>query len=168
MFYEFGLSTGSDNLKKKDVINLGYDMYALGHDHVTYPLEMVEKASIVRPGSFMRGTGHKYNLARGVCVDVLRFKDKRAVVERVNLDVQTAEMVFSATATDKVDLKALNEDLKSQFNSLLSMLESPKVEGVTVYKIMDDMTIQPKVKERIEQYLEDFGVFRPPVNEAIQ
>lgn len=163
MFYEFDLS--KDSLKEKDIVNLGYDLYALGHDHVNYPTEHVGSATIVRPGSFMRGTGHKYNLTRDVYVDVLRYKNKRASVERVTLDVQPAEMVFSASATDKVDLKSLTDDLKSQFNSLITMLESPKTEGATVYKVMDDMVIQPKVKERIERYLEDFGVFRPSLNE---
>lgn len=161
MFYEFDLS--KDSLQKKDIVNLGYDIYCLGHDHVTYPLEQVGSASIVRPGSFMRGTSHKYNLERDVCVDVLRFKNKSVSVERIPLEVQPADMVFSASVTDKVDLKSMSEDLKSQFTSLITMLETPKTEGVTVYKIMDEMVMSPEVKGRIEQYLTDFGVFRPSV-----
>lgn len=158
-FYNFDLDSSS--LHEKDLVNLGYDMYVLGHDHTPYDLETAGgKSLVVRPGAFMRGTSHKYNLSREVYVDIVKYENKKVAVDRCTIETQPAELVFSSLVTDKADIKTLSNDLKSQFNFLITMLEAPSSNNNFVYLILDKMQIQPKVKARIEQYLTDFGVFR--------
>lgn len=162
MFYNYGKI--KDSISKEQVKNLGYDLYALGHDHILYPNEKVGKQIVLRPGSLTRGTSHQYHLTREVSVDVLHY-DGKAVLERVPLKVAPSEAVFSAVVTEKEDLRGLSRDIQAQFTNLITMLSSSANDTGHVYEVMDKVVMEPEVKERIEKYLYNAGIMRRAVNE---
>lgn len=71
-FYEnerFG-GTGNGNLTDDKCVDLGYQAYVLGHDHVPYDIINSRGHYIIRPGALMRGTSKTCNLYRKVQVAV--------------------------------------------------------------------------------------------------
>ena len=163
-FYEFDLS--DESLQEKDLEKYGFNMLVLGHDHVPYDLKTVDtkmgKVRIVRPGSFMRGTSHSYNTKRRVYTDTIEFNGTIRVIRDV-LPVKSPEEIFSSSVMDKVDTKDLNKDLSRRFIELVTKIYNSDDNGMNVYNIIDDTSIDPAVKNRIELYLESAGIFRKTV-----
>ena len=166
-FYE--VSTDQNSLMKKDLTKLGYNLYICGHDHVVYPLEKETTTEgivyIIRPGSFMRGTAHKYNTTRMVYMDVLDFskkvreKGKQIEIERVTLPVKDPREIFSATVVDKGQDRDL-KDISQELANLVDRLYSQDVAETSVYDVLDNSVIDAQIKDRIVQYLELYGIYR--------
>jgi DNA repair exonuclease SbcCD nuclease subunit len=153
------------SITKKDVEDLGYDIYVLGHDHRRYQYKKIGGSFVIRPGSVMRGTSHNYNLEREVFVDAIKFNGEknRPKISFVKhkLNIAPAEQVFTASVfgdkeNDGVDMIT---DLSEDINNLLDQMDSVQGEN-PVYQIMDDMKIDEEVKERIETYLSNYGIYR--------
>lgn len=163
-FYEYDLS--DESLKKEDLSKLGYNLLILGHDHVPYNTvtEMTDfgKVSIIRPGSFMRGTSHSYNTKRRVFIDTLEIGEGIKVIRDV-LPVKAPEEVFTAAVIDKVDTKELSKRLSERFSELVTKIYSDKRDKVSVYSILDETEMDMSVKQRIESYLEAAGIFRDKI-----
>lgn len=66
MFYNASGFIADDrhNLKEEQVLQSGYDLIVLGHDHEDYEDVIVGGCKIVRHGSVLRGTSHNYNFSR--------------------------------------------------------------------------------------------------------
>lgn len=141
-------------------MNLGYDLYCLGHVHVNYPTVYEGTAQISRPGSFLRGTSHAYNLARDVWITVIEKDGGNVTVENQVFPVSPADEVFSSIVTDKSDVQELSADLSEQFSKLITLLETPRSEVSSVYKILDQINPNKEVKARVVEYLEGAGIFR--------
>ena len=160
----FNGAYGVDNLTTEDVNGLGYGVYALGHDHISYEPVRTEKSLVVRPGSLLRGTSHDYNLTREVCIDTLKFTANVGKLKlnfvRDKLDIEVAENVFSSAVFHK---KQENPDLmlnlSDSIDNLLIKMSNIKG-GSSVYTVLDEMDVSDEIKERIEMYLENYGIFR--------
>lgn len=160
VFYNQGLP--QDNLEEKDAARLGHDAYVLGHDHVPYDQHTINspvKQVVIRPGSFMRASSHEYNVKdRKVWVDL--YDPEQDTWTRDALFIKPPEEVFSASVLDKVDAKEVVEDLESKFHDLVNSLYSYDLKQVSVYQILDALTIDLELKSCIEQYLYANGIVR--------
>lgn len=158
----YNVPADKDSLLKKDLENYGYNMYICGHDHIPYELEKVPTkdgvVSIVRPGSFMRGTSHNYNTKRLVYMDEIRFNGK-VEVERHTLPVKDPKDIFPASVTDKVEDGSL-KDISKQLADLVTQMYESKSSNNSVYSILDESPVDIKIKKRIVEYLESHGIFR--------
>lgn len=165
MFYEFDLS--EDSIKKEDLEKIGYNMLILGHDHVCYDNEVVKTPSglvrIVRPGSFMRGTSHSYNVKRKPVCDTLVFDGKLSIERDIIPSLEPKE-VFTSSVIDKPDNKQLSQDLAKEFNSLVNQLYNTEDNKISVYDVLDKIDVDSDVRERIIQYLEMKGIFRKSID----
>lgn len=160
VFFDMGFD--ADNLKADDAVKLGHDYYVLGHDHVPYDVETLKSPmpqKVVRPGSFMRASSHEYNVKdRKVWVDI--YDPSEDVWLRDSVFIKPGEDVFSSKVTDKVDDAAV-EDLTSKFTELVNSLYNYDiVKKVSVYQVLDALTIDIDVKKCIEQYLFANGILR--------
>jgi len=157
----FESSLHSKTYSEGELINLGYRMYLMGHDHVPYEDYILENgARIIRPGSFMRTTAHGYNLSREVYAYEINTDDMS--VERISLKVKPAESVFSSAVlnTDGLSMRKASEEMQEQIGALLDKMDSSGVSGGSVYEFLDAMPLEKRVKERIEAYLIQNNIYR--------
>ena len=167
--HKFYNIVGEPSIFEKDLDFLGYNMYLMNHDHVPYPLKQVKTSSgmvtIVRPGSFMRATSHSYNTNRMVYMDEIKFNGHVEVI-RNTLPVRAPEEIFSANTVDRVEDNSLM-NISRQMVELVTKMYEIDESGLSIYTILDQTSIDVKVKERIVMYLESFGIFRKRVSENI-
>lgn len=160
MFYNIG---ADNTINKKELDKNNFQMYLLGHDHVPYDLKVEKTKSglvrIVRPGSFSRGTAHAYNNARMVYVDIVSVDEKVEVI-RETLNVKKPDEIFSASVVDKVDNEEFQSMLSKQLNDLVTLLYSTNSSGGLIYKFLDEAVVEKRVKNRIETYLTEAGIYR--------
>lgn len=159
-FYNFSSETTNDNLTTDDINSLGYNMYFLGHDHVTYDNLSVGDKWVIRCGSFTRNSSHTYQMKRDISFDMVSWDGTNVSLTRMALPCLPAEAVFSSSATDKPNLKDLTSDLQYSFTTLITMLNSPKAKSNGIYDILAQSDINPDVKERVCSYLYDFGILK--------
>ncbi len=161
LFYNMS-SYSDDYLSDKQVKELGYKFYALGHDHITFNPVKVDNSYVIRPGSLMRGTSHRYNLSREVVVQGLKFDqgDKPVKFKSFEIPTANAEDVFTSDVYNrKVSSSDLLIEISAQAEELLEKMDGDK-SGRTIYDVLDESDIDEDVKSRIELYLQQFGIFR--------
>lgn len=136
----------------------------LKHDHAVYDREDVGNQYIIRTGSFTRGTSHLYNLERDVYVDRIKFVDNNGKLSmqfiRDKMDIKPAQEVFSSVVFDKTKDDNILQDLSDRVDNLLEKMDETTVSENTVYKVIDSMKLDPKIKSRIELYLGNNGILR--------
>jgi hypothetical protein len=165
-YYDYDFD--DQTLRESHLIDLGYRVYAFGHDHCNYPVTKVGSSVLIRPGSFMRGTSNRYNLEREVCVETLTLRGDRRKpqvgISHEEIPIRPAQEVFSATVFDKSStLSAIALGISERVDDLLHRIEVG-AEGVgSVYTVLDSLQIKPEVKKRIESALSSQGVFRKNV-----
>lgn len=159
-FYEnerFG-GTGNSNLTQKSCIDLGYNAYVLGHDHINYPILEESNYKVIRPGSLMRGTSKTCNLYRNVEVDV--FDISTLTWEQLSIPVKPGKDVFN----EKV---VLSKDLDLNLEKLLENFSASR--GMNIYDIIDKHEDKGKetlkenyneVIDLITKHCESVGIFR--------
>lgn len=160
-FYQYQHSDAS--LSSEQVEKLGYTFYLLGHDHVPYDPVKVGSSYVVRPGSITRGTSHQYNLDRGVQIVTLRFGgllgDPKISMVKDALKVKPAEEVFSSVVFGTREKQETMDSMTRKVEELLEKMDQVS-KGTSVYGVLDGLELDPKVKARIQLYLEQAGVYR--------
>lgn len=164
-FYESPLDVGS--IKQEDLVNLGYQAYVLGHDHVSYDPLAIGGRLLLRPGGMMRGTSHGYNLSRDVVVQTVVFKGTKQSpsmgIETDKLSIRPAGEVFSHEAVSKEDtLENLSADITERVEGLLAKMDETSAD-TSVYDYLDQIEALPAVKQTVEHYLKEKGIFRREV-----
>ena len=163
-YFEYSFS--STSLTRYQLQTMGYDIYCLGHQHESFPLTDIDnKQIVVRPGRFMRGTSHNYNLESSeVYVDVIDFtkdfSNIKSLVSREELPVKDSKEVFSTSSKLKSSSKELLLDLSLKVDELLNQMDTKNIGGTSVYDVMDSMDIDDKVRDRVEMYLKSQGILR--------
>lgn len=155
-------------LTSKELKRLGYDIYVLGHDHVSYKPTRVGNTYLLRPGSLMRGTSHDYQLERDVYMNIIKLNGDserpKLSFKRDVLDIKPANKVFTSSVLREKDkeesedgdiLSSLAEDL----DNLLDKMSSVNSEN-SIYDFLDSVDVKAGVKERIELYLTNNGIYR--------
>ena len=118
-FYESGFN--EIPISKKDVIDLNYDTYILGHDHRPYVTQDIETDTktikVIRPGSLARNSSDQYNRLRKPRILILDTDSKDFYYEDV--PAESGLEVFFEKEEEKqvVSMKELVDYLKSSYHS---------------------------------------------------
>ena len=161
MFYNSSL-TDLDNITPEQVKSLGYNYMFLGHDHVPYPVEEVVSSKsityIYRPGSFMRGTSHHYNLTRDVYTDVVSLDPKGIRVDRLVVPTKPASEVFTFQSLNETK-SMLDTLLKSKVTTLISEIYNTTDSNMSIYDLLNSTDIPSSVRNTIVRYLKLHHVY---------
>lgn len=159
-FYEnerFG-GTGNSNLTQQKCIELGFNAYVLGHDHVPYPEVIEPMYRVIRPGSLTRGSSKTCNLYRQVQVSI--FDTVLNTWSYVDIPVKPGVEVFN----EKV---IMSKDIDLNLEKLLENFSASK--GMDIYDVIDKHEEQGRqiLKDKyndvlniITQYCESVGIYR--------
>jgi len=164
-FYNYNLAE-EYNLTKNDIAEMDYDIYILGHDHIKYNPVKVSGSLILRPGSLLRATSHNYNINRAVSVDILKFKSHggdtpiKLDIARREVDHLPASKVFSPSVLDSDGEQSFDiDDITKRIEGFISEMGTVG-KDISVYSVLDGMEIDEDVRDRIEYYLEQSGIYR--------
>ena len=163
-YFEYRFSKSS--LDRNQLSQLGYQVYATGHEHPPYDVMKFEDFTLIRPGRFMRGTSDKHNVEDGnVYIDTISFngsiEQPRLTCIRDIIPTKLPSNVFSILALnkDKESNKFLS-DLSSKVSNLLDMMDSTSGTTNNVYSVLDKLQIDIRIKDRVESYLHKEGIYR--------
>lgn len=156
-FFENSFTVSS--LTKALCTNLGYSLYLLGHDHEYYKPVKESSYTVIRPGSFTRGTSHQYNLERQVAVTQVEITDQSYIIKEFPIAQKSAKEVFTETVFAEKQVVEDKLDVRDQLNYLIKQMDT-KIESGNVYTILDRMDLKSEVRKKIEEYLYSKGVLR--------
>lgn len=151
------------SLHMADIETLGYDFYFLGHDHVSYPMTEERGRYILRPGAFLRGTSHRYNLEREVHIIKAKFngdaEDPNIKFTNIPIDALPAERVFSSSVFSESSTTSSLIQMSESMESLLAGL-SEITYKTSVFSILDGLDVPLEVHSCIERALQHRGILR--------
>ena len=101
-FYEDNFAQ-DHNLHIKDILELGYDYYVLGHDHTPYEDTKVGDSIIYRPGSLTRGTANDKQLTRDN-VFILEYDTELDLFSKIAVPCMLAKDVFNESIFSTIKL----------------------------------------------------------------
>ena len=139
------------NLHVKDILELGYDYYILGHDHTPYEDVKIGESTIYRPGSLTRGTANDKQLIRDN-VYVLEYDTVLDEFERIAVPCLPAKDVFN----ESVFLR--KEESKLDTQKILDNLVFTSNDSI--YDVLDRSEQPEEIKKIVEEYLQAAGIFR--------
>ena len=149
-FYEDNFAQ-EHNLHIKDILELGYDYYVLGHDHTPYEDTKVGDSIIYRPGSLTRGTANDKQLTRDN-VYILEYDTELDSFRKVPVPCLPAKEVFN----ESVFLRKEEQHLDTQ--KVLDQLVFTSNDSI--YDVLDKSDQPKEIKDIVEQYLQAAGIFR--------
>lgn len=110
---------GDESFNEGEYQRSKWDVFYLGHDHMTYPVSVVSGKPTVRPGALSRGTKHIQNRMRDVMFTVtdVVMKDENLKVDfyQEKLKVLPADEIFS-------DVQIKREDVSKQMTEFVRSL----------------------------------------------
>jgi DNA repair exonuclease SbcCD nuclease subunit len=144
------------SLTSQNIEDLGYNIYCLGHDHVPYSHTKIGNKVVVRSGSFMRGTSHKFNISRTPVIDTISFTNKISF-QRDNVLCKPKEQVFSSELiNNSTSEDVVIEDLDNLVESLIENLDNSV--NSNVYDYVDQLP--ENIKNTLDKYLSQAGIYR--------
>ena len=149
-FYEDNFAQ-EHNLHIKDILELGYDYYILGHDHTPYEDIEVGNSKIYRIGSLTRGTAADKQLIRDN-VFILEYDTELDMFSRIAVPCLPAKEVFN----ESVFLRKEEQKLDTQ--KVLDNLVFTSNDSI--YDVLDRSEQSQEIKEIVESYLQAAGIFR--------
>ena len=149
-FYEDNFAE-DHNLHIKDILELGYDYYVLGHDHTPYEDTYVGNSVIYRPGSLTRGTANDKQLTRDN-INILEYDTELDVFKKVPVPCLPAKEVFNESIFLRKEEHKLNTQ-KILDNLVFTSNDS-------IYDVLDRSEQSDEIKSIVEEYLQAAGIFR--------
>ena len=149
-FYEDNFAQ-DHNLHIKDILDLGYDYYILGHDHTPYEDAKVGDSIVYRIGSLTRGTAADKQLIRDN-VFILEYDIDLDNFRKVPVPCLPAKEVFN----DSVFLR--KEESKLDTQKILDNLVFTSNDSI--YDVLDRSEQSDDIKQIVEEYLQAAGIFR--------
>jgi len=139
------------NLHMKDLMELGYDYYILGHDHTPYEDVIIGNSKLFRIGSLTRGTASDKQLTRD-SVFILEYDTELDNFRKIPVPCLPAKEVFNESIfirkeEDKLDTKKVLDNLVFTSND-------------SIYDVLDKTDQAEEVKQLVEEYLESAGIYR--------
>ena len=149
-FYEDSFAE-EHNLHLKDIKELSYNYYILGHDHTPYEDVKVENKIIYRPGSLTRGTANDNQLIRDN-VYILEYDTLLDEFKKVSVPCLPAKEVFNESIflrkeENKLDTQKVLDNLIFTSND-------------SIYDVLDRSEQPEDIKKIVEEYLQAAGIFR--------
>lgn len=150
---------GKDNIRKEDIVGLGYNAMFLGHDHVNYPVINVDGTDIIRPGAVTRGTAHEYNFDRKVGFYVFRNSDQYSLQnwEFISLNVRPFQEVVSSRVLNKKSGLSNLSELMSELVVRLADKDDSKYDGI-LDRVMHDKELEESVRQLLLRYFSERGI----------
>lgn len=133
----------------------GYKGACLGHDHVSYPIDLTEGVIIVRPGALSRVSVAQQDRSRDVKVAVIDATyPGTPVVDIIEVPVESAEMVFSVEQTQRKGISSYLKDFVATYLSeaqtgstdLFGQLKELCKENAEVYQDAEAYILRTKKK----------------------
>lgn len=149
-FYEDSFAQ-DHNLHIKDILELGYDYYVLGHDHTPYEDTKVGDSIIYRPGSLTRGTANDKQLTRDN-VFILEYDTELDLFSKIAVPCMLAKDVFN----ESIFLR--KEEQKFDTQKILDNLVFTSNDSI--YDVLDRSEQTDEIKSIVEEYLQAAGIFR--------
>ena len=149
-FYEDAFAQ-DHNLHIKDILELGYDYYVLGHDHTPYEDTKVGDSIIYRPGSLTRGTANDRQLTRDN-VFILEYDTELDLFSKIAVPCMLAKDVFN----ESIFLRKEEQKLDTQ--KILDNLVFTSNDSI--YDVLDRSEQTDEIKAIVEEYLQAAGIFR--------
>ena len=154
------------SLTKTACLELGFNIYCLGHFHQPYNTVFESNYIVVRPGRFMRNTADDFNFTNEIYVDVLNFegtKERPKIsVQRLSLNVEDYSKVFSTKVLTKS--KENDKYLSSLTNRVQELMEKMDTtyesNDEDIFNILDRLDIDYRIKDNLELYLSSIGLNR--------
>ena len=152
------------SLTKTSCLELGYNIYCLGHFHQPYNPLYEANYSVIRPGRFMRNTADEFNFTNEINIDVLHFlgtKERpKITTQRLTLNVDDYTKTFST----KVLTKCKENDkylssLSSRVQDLMLKMDmSYEAKDDDIFNILDRLDVDYRIKDNLILYLSSIGI----------
>lgn len=150
VFYEDAFAE-DHNLHIKDILELGYDYYILGHLHKPMEDTKVGNSMIYRIGSLTRGTASQDQLDRDE-VFILEYDTDLDSFKKVPVPCLPAREVFN----ESVFLR--KEERKLDTQKVLDNLVFTSNDSI--YDVLDRSEQTDEIKSIVEEYLQAAGIYR--------
>jgi len=130
-------------------IDAQIDVLAFGHIHTPTVITKVNGIWFVNPGALMRGTLHKDNLDREVCVVLFKF-DEAIQYKKFALDVAPSAQVFDLEKKERRDAH------DTQIESFVEMLDDSAhvTSSSDPVVVLDGLDVPDAVRELARTYLD--------------
>lgn len=154
------------SLTKTSCLELGFNIYALGHFHQPYDILRDTNYIVVRPGRFMRNTADEFNMTNSINIDVVHFQGtlERPLIttERLTLDIEEYSKVFSTKVlTKNIDNEKYLSSLTGRVQELMEKMDlSYDNKDADIFRVLDSLNIDTRIKNNIEIYLTYQGINR--------
>lgn len=158
-FYLSGFGDTQHTLSPEQCINLGYNMYFLGHDHTPYPPLKVNNYEVHRPGSFSRATSDTCQVSRDN-IQICLFDTETCNVEYADLPgvLPSKDIYKESKLLSKMNESDLEITLSEEIDELIDNLAFDF--SSDIYKVLDEMKLEEDIKSKVTEYLESEGMFR--------
>lgn len=121
-----------------------------GHDHDAYPIQKVNRATIIRPGALSRGTRHQSNLNRPI--QVAYVDTQKDLVEYIELTHRPANEVFSMERMER-EVRVRDAQIVEEFSKVVTTDEV-----TNIITLVDGLTKEEKVKNNTLDWLKVGGI----------
>lgn len=163
-YFEYNIVKSS--FTREQLSGIGYQVYATGHLHLPFEPTKINDFFMVRPGRFLRGTSDNFNTEDGtVYLDTIYFngsiESPRITCIRDIVPTIQASQVFSILALNKdKDSKKFLSTLSNRVSELLNMMDTDSSCSNNLYKVLDKLNVDIRIKNRVEMYLQKDGIYR--------
>ena len=154
------------SLTKTSCLELGYNVYALGHFHQPYDFIRDNNYLVVRPGRFMRNTADTFNMTNSINVDIVHFQgtmDRPLITtERLSIEVDDYSKVFSTKVlTKSIANEKYLSSLTGRVQELMVKMDiTYDDKDADIFRVLDSLDIDTRIKNNIEIYLQYQGINR--------
>lgn len=150
------LSDERHNLTDNNILDLGYDLVVLGHDHEDYNDVIVGSTKIVRHGSVLRGTSHNYNFTRKPNFIVIDDINNPKEVRRIEISHRDYKDVASEYILNKKTFSSMNALQDVLSNLADKLVDTTETDSDRIYNIiMGDEKLPNDCRELLLKYINE-------------
>lgn len=150
------LSDEKHNLTDTNILDFGYDLVVLGHDHEDYNDVIVGYTKIVRHGSVLRGTSHNYNFTRKPNFIVIDDIKNPKEVRRIEISHRDYKDVASEYILNKKTFSSMNALQDVLSNLADKLVDTTETDSDRIYNIiMGDEKLPNDCRELLLKYINE-------------
>ena len=150
------LSDEKHNLTDTNILDLGYDLVVLGHDHEDYNDVIVGFTKIIRHGSVLRGTSHNYNFTRKPNFVIIDDINNPKEVRRIEIAHRDYKDVASEYILNKKTFSSMNALQDVLSNLADKLVDTTETDSDRIYNIiMGDEKLPNDCRELLLKYINE-------------
>lgn len=153
-FYHLGFGDLEHTLSKEKCDELGYNFYILGHDHTPYEPLVTKNYTVLRPGSFSRGTSDTCHINRDSIKVVLMnsYTSEYSLIDVPNV-LPASDVYKEQVLIDKVTMSDISESLKDFLSSLTFDNSSD------IFATLNTIPMSDEIRDLLISYLNNEGIY---------